>query len=107
MKMIGPMLLPALLLSLCAAQDYPLADRCGSQIPWTSTAEEAAARAKADRKLILWYVHTVENTAMDRKDLIDDYMKMGPWSMPDVVELVKRKFIALRMPGKGALAERC
>jgi len=67
-----------------------------SQIDWKASLDDA----KGDRP-VLWYVHTVRGTKMDRKDVVDDYMKYGPWMMPDVVELVSRRFTAVRTPARG------
>src|SRR5262249_27927932 len=87
-------------------QERDLSGKCGSEIPWTTTVEEAAAKARDSKRLILWYVPTVENTAMDRKQVVDDYMRTGPWMMRDVVDLVRRRFVPLRMAGAGPLAKR-
>src|SRR5437870_4987060 len=83
------------------------ARKCGREIEWKTSIDEAAAEAKKSDRLILWYVHTVKGTPMDRKDVIDDYMKMGPWMMREVVDLVKRRFVPLRMAGDGDLAKKC
>jgi hypothetical protein len=83
------------------------AAKCGSEIAWRTTAEEAAAEAKKSNRLILWYVPSVAGSPMDRKNVVDNYWMMGPWMMRDVVELVSRKFVALRMSAKGDLAKQC
>ncbi len=77
------------------------------QIDWKTTVDDAVAEAKSSKRPILWYVHTVKGTAMDRKDVVDDYAKAGPWMMPDVVDLVRRRFVPLRMAASGELAKSC
>jgi hypothetical protein len=104
-----------LLTALTAAQDRDpkrdlatgLAAKCGAEIPWAATADEAAARAKKEGKLVLWYVPTVAGTWMDRKPVVDNYMMMGPWMMRDVVALVNRRFSPLKMEARGDLAKAC
>ncbi len=107
------MRLPALLLALGALlpqQEPDPASRCGSGIAWLSTAEEAAAAAKKSGRLILWYVPAVAPSAgamqppMERLDVIDDYLRGGPWAMPDVVAMVNARFVPLKLRAKGELA---
>ncbi len=99
--------LAALLFTPQDTRDKPtgLALKCGSEIAWLSTAEEASAEARKSGRLILWYVPTVAGTPMDRQNVVDNYANMGPWMMRDVVELVNRKFVPLRMSAKGDLAK--
>jgi hypothetical protein len=60
-----------------------LAARCGTEIPWLTSMSEAIARA--NRKLVL-----------------EKYMLSGPWMMPGVVELLRERFVPLRLPGDPA-----
>ncbi len=98
--------LTAAMLALVLAQD-DLSRKCGSEIEWMTDEGDAAAAAQKKGCPILWYVFTVANSPMDRKDVVDDYMKCGPWMMRDVVDLVKRRFVALRKGGSGDLAKKC
>ncbi len=83
------------------------AAKCGSEIAWRTSVDEAVPEAKKAGRLILWYVPTVQGTPMDRKSVVDNYAMMGPWMMRDVVDLVSRKFVPLRMAGRGDLAKQC
>jgi hypothetical protein len=83
-----------------------LARRCGQEIDWRRTLEEAAAEARALGRPILWYIPQTENSTMDRKDLVDNTMKMGAWMMPAVIDQVRRRFVPVRMIGRGETARR-
>jgi hypothetical protein len=83
--------------------DRPLqgpAEKCGSEIPWTTSLEEAARRAKASGKPIAWWVTTLEGSPMDRKLVVEKYMLAGPFMMPGVVELLRDRFVPLRLAGQ-------
>jgi hypothetical protein len=96
-----------LLLGLLLAQekktpDKPLqgpAAKCGTEIPWLASMSEAIARAKETKRPVAWWVPTLEGSPMDRKLVLEKYMLSGPWMMPGVVELVKERFVPLRLTG--------
>jgi hypothetical protein len=75
-----------------------LAQRCGSQIQWQESFDAAIKRAKEMKRPIFWYLATVPRSPMDRKPVIDMYMRAGPFSAPDVVSAINRRFIALKAP---------
>jgi hypothetical protein len=58
--------------------------------------DEALARAKSGKRLVLWHVYRFEGGQMYRAPLLDDYMDQVVWSDPEVVELVTRRFVPLR-----------
>lgn len=96
-----------------AEQDHPLVKlsmRGGSQIEWI---DDGGARLKVDRpalleaatqkaverkRLVLWYVHAIDaGRHIKEFAYLDRYMRLGVFSDPDVVALVSRKFIPLRL----------
>jgi hypothetical protein len=74
----------------------PLAQKCGSQIAWQPNLEAALARAKELKRPIFWYLATIPRSPMDRKPVVDMYMRAGPFSMPDVVSAINRRFVAVK-----------
>jgi hypothetical protein len=80
--------------------DLPLkgaAAACGTEIPWTSSLGQAQALAKESGRPILWWVPYLDDSPMDRKRVVEKYMLAGPWMMPRVVELVRQRFVPLRL----------
>jgi tetratricopeptide (TPR) repeat protein len=121
----------ALALSLLASLQEPprpqdLWPRCGSQIDWITDGivlvdgesigarqprpaadrdellEQAKERAKAAKRLILWYVPRTTGRQMNRASVLDGYLRAVAFTDPDVVELVKRKFVPLKMTADAA-----
>jgi len=76
------------------------AEKCGSEIPWTTSIEEARRQAKASGKPVAWWVPTLEGSPMDRKLVVEKYMLAGPFMMPGVVELLRDRFVPLRLDGR-------
>ncbi len=68
-----------------------LAERCGSEIDWCPTWEEAASRARRQKKLVL--VVYENYTALD----LPETLRSGPLMDPDFVALVKERFVAFRL----------
>jgi hypothetical protein len=75
------------------------AAKCGSEIPWLTSLNEAHQQSKATGKPVAWWVTRIEDSPMDRKLVLEKYMLAGPFMMPGVVELVTEKFIPLRLAG--------
>lgn len=98
--------LALLLVAPALAQESDPVRRCGSEIPWKRSIEEASVEARTSGRPILWYVPTVDGTAMDRKDVVEDCMRCGPWMMRDVVSIVTRRFIPVQAPARGATAKK-
>lgn len=118
-----------LALALLAPQEPPpkdLAAKCDTMIEWLTDGatlrdndngrraqqletlavfEKAKAQAKAQGRLILWYIPKVWGTHMYRGALPDGYMRIGIWTHPDVVALVKRKFVPMRVTADRAMGE--
>ena len=120
-----------LFVPLAAAQEPPKASdywaKCGSQIEWltdgvalpdgesigkrapkpaTDRAEllaQAKKKSAEVKRLVLWYVPRTSGGHMNRATLLDGYLKAIAWSDPDVVELVRRKFVPLRMSADRAV----
>lgn len=78
------------------------AARCGSEIPWAPSLEEARQRSRETGRPIAWWVPTLQGSPMDRKKVIEKYLLAGPLMMPDVVELMTRDFIPLKMAGNSS-----
>ena len=59
----------------------------------------AAARAEAWRsgRLVLWYVPRIQGPQMYRPAVLDGYMKAVPFSDPDCVDIVNRRFVPVRL----------
>jgi hypothetical protein len=91
-----------LLLAQAKSPDLPLrgaAERCGTEIPWTRTLEEARARAKESGRPVAWWVSHLEGSKMDRVQVLRNYLRSGPWMMPAVVELLRHHFVPLELDG--------
>ncbi|MEM7167259.1 MAG: tetratricopeptide repeat protein, partial [Planctomycetota bacterium] len=67
--------------------------------------DECLARAKEEKKLLLWYIPALEGQQMILPHFIDRYMTIGPLSDPDVTTMINRRFVALKMPAGGILAK--
>lgn len=94
-----------------------LMKRCGSQIQWMADIEtprdrqrgtrdgpdrprllqQALERARESNRLVLWYVYGVDGRHMYRYPVVEVYAQTALWTDPDVVDLVNRKFVPLRM----------
>src|SRR5438105_11153032 len=79
-----------------------LAARCGTEIPWLDSMTDALAKAKKEKKPVAWWVPTLEGSPMDRKVVLENYMLAGPFMMPGVVELVRERFVPLKLVGDPA-----
>jgi hypothetical protein len=99
------MILTTLLLLLAQDKktpDKPLqgeAAKCGTEIPWLTSMTDAQAKAKELKRPIAWWVPKVEGSPMDRKLVLEKYMLSGPFMMPGVVELLRDRFVPLRLDG--------
>lgn len=104
-----------------------IAKQCGTQIPWILDAyvpgddgpgrdrippadrkalyDQALAKAVAANRPVLWYAHRIEGRHMYRAALPDRYMMQAVWSDPDVVDLVSRKFVPLKLCADTALGQ--
>jgi hypothetical protein len=114
----------ALLLLLLALQESPeteLLKKIDADIPWISDGtllvdaeqlghgpkkykadraallEEAKKQATEKNRLILWYCPRVPGTHMNRAEVLDGYIKSVFFTDPGLVDLVKAKFVPLRM----------
>ena len=59
--------------------------------------EEAKKKATEKNRLILWYCPRVPGSHMDRAEVLDGYIKSVFFTDPALVDLVKAKFVPLRM----------
>lgn len=80
---------------------------------WIAAALEAApsladclAEAARRKTLLFWYVPAVEGQHIILPHLLDRYVMTGPLSDPDVTTLLNRRFVCLKLPAGGALAEK-
>jgi len=69
---------------------HNLAARCGAEISWNKTWEQAAKQARADKKLVLVVMRSLTGFQ------ISDQTMAGPFMDPDVIQIVKKRFVALR-----------
>lgn len=67
-----------------------LAARCGSEIEWLGTWDEAAARARKEKKLVLVVFRSLSGFE------ISDAASSGPFMDPDIVGLLGERFTAFR-----------
>jgi hypothetical protein len=59
--------------------------------------DSALARARAERRLVLVYVFRIAGGHMYRAPVLDNYMNLALFSDPELVELINRKFVPLRL----------
>jgi len=108
------------------APENVLARKCDSEIPWISDGveladgtpkppepgvvkrsellEQAKKIAREKNRLILWYCPRIPGTHMFRAAVLDHYAKAVFFTDPGVVDLVRSKFVALRMSSDESLA---
>jgi hypothetical protein len=107
--------------------ELSLARRCDSGIPWLSDGVEiqdgtpkspggtleprlkllarAQSEAREKNRLILWYCPRVPGSHMYRARVLDTYARVALFTDPALVELIKGKFIPLRMASDEAVSE--
>lgn len=78
------------------------AARCGLEIPWVRSLEEAQRRSRETGRPIAWWIPTLEGSPMDRKKVIEKYLRTGPLMMPVVVELMSQVFVPLWRAGEAS-----
>jgi len=108
-----------LLLPVQETPEAALARKCDGEIPWITDGvevpdgtprfpdapgvdrsrllEQAKAIARDKNRLILWYCPRVAGTHMYRAPVLDGYARAVFFTDPGVVDLVKAKFVPLRM----------
>ncbi len=74
----------------------PTAARIGSAINWRDDVDAALVESQATGKPVFWYVPTLRGTFMDRKDSVDRYMMAGPFSWPQLIQLINDDFIPVK-----------
>ena len=74
----------------------PTAARIGSAIHWRDDIDAALVESQATGKPVFWYVPTLRGTFMDRKDSVDRYMMAGPFSWPQLIQLINDDFIPVK-----------
>ncbi|HVE42819.1 MAG TPA: hypothetical protein VNM14_23260 [Planctomycetota bacterium] len=96
-----------------------LARKCDSEIPWirdgveladgtpkppepgaakrAELLEQAKKAAREKNRLILWYCPRIPGTHMYRAPVLDHYAKVVFFTDPGVVDLIRSKFVPLRM----------
>jgi tetratricopeptide (TPR) repeat protein len=111
----------AALASTASAQDQELrrlSRRCGSEIEWLRDTppprtesprwqpdegdrsklwQEALDKARAEGRPILLYLYRIDGRQMYRAPCLDNYMMNAIFTDPDVVGIVRRRFVAVRM----------
>ncbi len=97
-----------------------LAAKCGSEIGWNvdpyephdgiesvpkpppkfdriAVLEQAKSDARKLKRLILCYFYRIEGKHMYRAPLLDAYMQSVIWSDPEIVEIVRHRFVPIRL----------
>lgn len=99
---ISALILPLLLLQDTHSDGHL---KCGSQIKWVESLDKAYKIASEKRRLVFWYVPRVEGRHMRKMYVkhLDNYMMTGPFTNPDIVGLISRKFVPIKMQSKGEL----
>lgn len=73
-----------------------LTKQAGSAVNWEPDFDTAARKSQETNKPIFWYVPTLKGTFMDRKSEIDRYMLSGPFSWPNIIEVINEHYIPVR-----------
>ncbi len=82
-----------------------LAAKAGSAVEWQPDLQKALELSEQTGKPVFWYVPTLPRTFMDRKDVIDQYMKAGPFSWPAIIALINENYIPVRQIPNSKVAE--
>lgn len=75
--------------------------RIGTAVNWAESFDDAVAKSKASGKPIFWYVPRLARTFMDRKIEIDRYMMAGPFSWPEVIDVLNEHYIPVKAVPRG------
>ena len=81
-------------------QPSALAKRCASDLAWETELEAALTKAKERKCHVLWYAPTVPGSPMDRKPVVDLYMRSGFFSDPDLRPLLSSFVLLKRRPSR-------
>ncbi len=79
-------------------QPSALAARAARDLPWHGSLKAALAAAATSKRPVLWYVPTVPRSPMDRKPVVDLYLRAGPLSDPDLRPLLARFELVQAVP---------
>src|SRR5688572_33237231 len=104
MKLIAALVLPLLLIQdpPPAPQPAPpdpelvaLADKCGRTVQWrkSNDLEGALLEASKTSRLVFAYVYDRAQSSMFGNKFKDTFMMAGPFSDPDLVAFLNRKFV--------------
>jgi tetratricopeptide (TPR) repeat protein len=81
-----------------------LADRCGTEIEWQSRWDDAARKARQEGRTILVQIcrnaHFIESDDSSARWLV---LRSGLYSDPDLIRLLRSRFVCLRVLGKDDL----
>ncbi len=67
-----------------------LAARCGTEVDWNTSWEQASKHARSEKKLVLIVMRSLSGFQ------ISDQAMTGPFMDPDVINIVRERFVALR-----------
>lgn len=70
------------------------------------TIEACLAEARRQKKLLLWYIPAVEGQHLILPHFMDRYMTLGTLSDPELAAVIQRRYVAVKLPAGGELAER-
>lgn len=79
------------------AQDQQLARKCGHEIKWEKTLRDALARATDTGRLVFAYAYDRARSSMFGNSFKDSFMMCGPFMDLDLVNLINRKFVPVRL----------
>ena len=74
-----------------------MSPRCGSEIAWLESFDDATKAAKESKKPVLWFVPKTQSSRMDRNQELYWYMMGGAFSDPSFVSYINEHFVALRL----------
>ena len=83
-----------------------LSRQIGKAVHWKKNVRDALKASADSGKPVFWYVPTLTNSFMDRKDSIDRYMMAGPFSWPQIIQELNQKFECVRSVPDSEMAKK-
>lgn len=80
-----------------AQDERQLAKKCGNEIRWEKTLKEAVLKAKESGRLVFAYAFDRARSTMFGNSFKDSFMMCGPFMDLDLVNLINRKFVPVRI----------
>ena len=86
-------------------QPSETASRIGTAVHWRDDWQTAQNEAAKTGKPIFWYIPTIPGSFMDRRPEIDRYVMAGPFSTPQIIDLLNQRFVPIRLKPDRKLAD--